>query len=66
MQASALPKSQNAPKDFQSLIPSRMRRHTHIVVSCGEVLKAKSHVVFYTKQSEEDEECVGSSYHVTT
>ena len=50
MQASALPKSQNAMKDFQSLIPSRLRRHTNIVVSCGEVLKAKSHVVVYTKQ----------------
>ncbi|KAH0685749.1 hypothetical protein KY285_019065 [Solanum tuberosum] len=66
MQASALPKSQNAPKDFQSLIPSRMRRHTNIVVSCGEVLKAKSHVVVYTKQRGEDEESVGSSYHVAT
>ncbi|KAH0720373.1 hypothetical protein KY285_005175 [Solanum tuberosum] len=66
MQASALPKSQNAHKDFQSLIPSRMRRQTNIVVSCGEVLKAKSHVVVYTKQRGEDEESVGSSYHVAT
>ena len=66
MQTSALPKSQNAPKDFQSLIPSRMKRHTNIVVSCGEVLKAKSHVMVYTKKREEDEESVGSSYHVTT
>ncbi|KAH0650277.1 hypothetical protein KY284_030189 [Solanum tuberosum] len=66
MQASALPKSQNAPKDFQSLIPSRMRRQTNIVVSCGEVLKAKSHVVVYTKQRDEYEESVGSSYHVAT
>ena len=66
MQASALPKSQNAPKDFQSLIPSRMKQHTNIVVSCGEVLKAKSHVMVYTKKREEDEESVGSSYHITT
>uniref|UniRef100_M1D9U1 Uncharacterized protein n=1 Tax=Solanum tuberosum TaxID=4113 RepID=M1D9U1_SOLTU len=65
MEVSALPKSQNAPKDFQSLIPSRMQRQTNIVVSCGEVLKAKSHVVVYTKQRVEDEESVGSSYHVT-
>uniref|UniRef100_M1DEJ3 Uncharacterized protein n=1 Tax=Solanum tuberosum TaxID=4113 RepID=M1DEJ3_SOLTU len=35
MQASALLKSQNAHKAFQSLIPSRMRRQTNIVVSCG-------------------------------
>ncbi|KAH0748120.1 hypothetical protein KY290_027352 [Solanum tuberosum] len=48
MEASALPKSQNAPKDFQSLIPFRMRRQTNVVISCGEVLKAKSHVVVYT------------------
>uniref|UniRef100_M1DD60 Gag-pol polyprotein n=1 Tax=Solanum tuberosum TaxID=4113 RepID=M1DD60_SOLTU len=66
MEPSALPKSQNAPKDFQSLIPSRMRRQMNIVVSCGEVLKAKSHVVVYTKQRGEDEESVGSSYHVAT
>ncbi|KAH0746439.1 hypothetical protein KY285_008096 [Solanum tuberosum] len=66
MQASALPKSQNTPKDFQCLIPSRMRRQTNIVVSCGEELKAKSHVVVYTKQRDEHEESVGSSYHVTT
>ncbi|KAH0665037.1 hypothetical protein KY285_026243 [Solanum tuberosum] len=64
MEASALPKSQNAPKDFQSLIPSRMRRQTNVVISCGEVLKAKSHVVVYTKQRDEDEESVGFSYHV--
>ncbi|KAH0657785.1 hypothetical protein KY289_026533 [Solanum tuberosum] len=65
MEASALPKSQNAPKDFQSMIPSRMRRQTNVVISCGEVLKAKSHVVVCTKQRDEDEESVGSSYHVT-
>ncbi|KAL3365308.1 hypothetical protein AABB24_010450 [Solanum stoloniferum] len=64
MEASALPKSQNAPKDFQSLIPSRMRRQTNVVISCGEVLKPKSHVVVYTKQRDEDEKSVGSSYHV--
>ncbi|XP_060200762.1 uncharacterized protein LOC132629033 [Lycium barbarum] len=42
-----------------------MRRQTDLVVSCGEVLKAKSHVVVYTKERDEDEESVGSSYHVT-
>ena len=60
MQASALPKSQNAPKDFQSLIPSRKRWQTNIVVSCGEVLKTKSLVVVYTKQRDEIEESLGS------
>ncbi|KAH0686027.1 hypothetical protein KY284_016580 [Solanum tuberosum] len=43
-----------------------MRRQTNIVVSCGEVQKAKSHVVVDTKQRDEYEESVGSSYHVTT
>ena len=37
-----------------------------LVVSCNKVLKAKSHMVVYTKQREEDKESVGSSYHVTT
>ncbi|XP_060183015.1 uncharacterized protein LOC132612963 [Lycium barbarum] len=41
-----------------------MRRQTGLVVSCGEVLKAKSHVVVYTKERDEDKESVGSSYHV--
>ncbi|XP_059289059.1 uncharacterized protein LOC132042550 [Lycium ferocissimum] len=58
----ALPRTQ---KDIQSLIPSRMRRQTNLVVSCGEVLKAKSHTVVYTKERDEDEESVGSSYHIT-
>lgn len=35
------------------------------MISCGEVLKAKLHVVVYTMQRDEDEENVGSSYHVT-
>ena len=64
MQASSLPKSQSAPKDFQNLISSRMRQQTNIVVSCGEVIKAKSNVIVYTTHRDEDEENVGSSYHV--
>ena len=36
------------------------------MVSCGEVIKAKLHVVVYTKQCEEDEKSDGSLYHVTT
>ena len=38
----------------------------NIVVFYGEVLKVKSNVLIYTKKCEKDEECVGSSYHVTT
>ena len=56
----------NVPKDFQSIIPSRMRRQTNIVVSCREILKANSHVMVYTKQHEEDEKSFGSLYHVAT
>ncbi|KAH0636131.1 hypothetical protein KY290_036559 [Solanum tuberosum] len=52
-------------KDFKSLIPSRMRRRVELVVSCKEELKAKAHTMVYTKECEEDEESVGSSYHVT-
>ncbi|KAF3658802.1 putative TMV resistance protein N-like [Capsicum annuum] len=36
-------------KDFQNLIPSRMRQQTKLVVSCNKVLKAKAHTVVYTK-----------------
>ena len=43
-----------------------MRRHTNIVVSCGEVLKEKLNIVVYTNQPKEDEESVVSSYQVTT
>ena len=49
----------------QGLILSKMMQQKNIVVSCGEILMAKSHVVVYTKQREKDEESVGSSYHVT-
>ncbi|XP_075095392.1 uncharacterized protein LOC142173674 [Nicotiana tabacum] len=51
--------------DCPSLIPSIMRRETKLVVSCGEVLKAKAHTIVHTKEREEDEESVGSSYHIT-
>ena len=48
------------------MIPSKMRRETKLVVSCYKVLKEKAHSVVYTKERKEDEESVGSSYHVTT
>ncbi|XP_019229834.1 PREDICTED: uncharacterized protein LOC109210816 [Nicotiana attenuata] len=38
---------------------------TKLVVSCEEVLKAKTHTIVHTKEREEDEESVGSSYHIT-
>ncbi|XP_070006610.1 uncharacterized protein [Nicotiana sylvestris] len=58
------PKIHEISKDFQSLVPSRMRRQTKLVVSCKEVLKVKPYTVVYTKECDEDEESVGSSYHV--
>ncbi|XP_070056284.1 uncharacterized protein [Nicotiana tomentosiformis] len=60
----ALPKIQKISKDFQSLVPSRMRRQTKLVVSYKEVLKVKPYIVAYTKEHDKDEESVGSSYHV--
>ncbi|XP_070036194.1 uncharacterized protein [Nicotiana tomentosiformis] len=59
------PKIQKISKDFQSLIPSRMRRQTKLLVSCKEVLKVNPYTVAHTKEHDEDKESVGSSYHVT-
>ncbi|XP_070049336.1 uncharacterized protein [Nicotiana tomentosiformis] len=59
------PKIQKISKDFQSLVPSRMSRQTKLVISCKEVLKVKPYIVVYTKERDEDEESMGSSYHVT-
>ncbi|XP_070006858.1 uncharacterized protein [Nicotiana sylvestris] len=61
----ASPEIQEISKDFQSLVPSRMRRQTKLVVSCEEVLKVKPYIVVYTKEHNENEESVGSSYHIT-
>ncbi|XP_070052704.1 uncharacterized protein [Nicotiana tomentosiformis] len=61
----ASPKIQKISKDFQSLVPSRIRRQTKVMVTCNEVLKVKPYTVVYTKERDEDEESVGSSYHVT-
>ncbi|XP_070005718.1 uncharacterized protein [Nicotiana sylvestris] len=51
--------------DCPSLILSRMRRETKLVVSCEEVLKAKAYTMVHTKEHEEDKESVGSLYHIT-
>ncbi|XP_070041508.1 uncharacterized protein [Nicotiana tomentosiformis] len=60
----ASPRIQKISKDFQSLVPSRMRRLTKLVVSCKEILKVKPYTVVYTKERDEDEESMGS-YHVS-
>ncbi|XP_070040997.1 uncharacterized protein [Nicotiana tomentosiformis] len=60
----ASPKIQKISKDFQSVVPARMRRKTKLVVSCKEVLKIKPYTVVYTKERDKNEESVGSSYHV--
>ncbi|XP_070032659.1 uncharacterized protein [Nicotiana tomentosiformis] len=60
----ASPKIQKISKDFQSLVPSRIRRQTKLVVLYDEVLKVKPYTVIYTKKHDEDEESMGSSYHV--
>ena len=54
------PTSHLIRKDLRSLIPTRMRRRVELMVSCKEELKAKVHIVVYTKEREEDEEIVGS------
>ncbi|XP_060180738.1 uncharacterized protein LOC132610466 [Lycium barbarum] len=64
MEAPVYAQKQNIFKDCPSLIPSRMRRETKLVVSCGEVLKAKTHTIIHTRGRDEDEESVGSSYHI--
>ncbi|XP_070049181.1 uncharacterized protein [Nicotiana tomentosiformis] len=61
----ALPKIQKISKDFQSLVHSRMNRQIKVMVSCDEVLKVKPYTVVYTKERDEDEESMDSSYNVT-
>ncbi|XP_070020850.1 uncharacterized protein [Nicotiana sylvestris] len=61
----ASPKIHKISKDFQSLVPSRMKRQTKVMVLCDEVLKVKPYTMVYTKERDKDEESVGSSYHVT-
>ena len=51
---------------LRSLIPSRMRRKTDLVLSCDRVLKAKFQTIVFTKaQDEDDRESIGSSNHIT-
>lgn len=60
-----MPTSHLIRKKFRSLFPSKMKRQMKLVVSCKEELKAKAHIVVYTKENEEHEEHVGFSNHVT-
>ncbi|XP_070008667.1 uncharacterized protein [Nicotiana sylvestris] len=57
---------QSISKECQSLVPSRMRQQSELLISCGEVLKVKTRTVVHTREHDEDEESVGSSYHITT
>ncbi|XP_070007453.1 uncharacterized protein [Nicotiana sylvestris] len=57
---------QSISKECQSPIPSRMRRQSELLISCREGLKVKTHTVVHTRERGEDEESVGSSYHITT
>ncbi|XP_070004334.1 uncharacterized protein [Nicotiana sylvestris] len=56
---------QSISKECQSLVPSRMRRQIELLISCGEVLKVKTRTVVHTRERDEDEKSVGSSYHIT-
>ncbi|XP_070029104.1 uncharacterized protein [Nicotiana sylvestris] len=44
--------------------PPRMRRQSELLISCGEVLKLKTRTVVHTREHDDDEESVGSSYHI--
>ena len=43
------------PKNCPSFIPSRMRREEKLVVSCGKVLRTRTHTKVHTKERDEDE-----------
>ncbi|XP_019234165.1 PREDICTED: uncharacterized protein LOC109214680 [Nicotiana attenuata] len=42
----------------------RMRRQSELLILCGEVLKVKARTVVHTRERDEDEESIGSSYHI--
>ncbi|KAL0433582.1 UNVERIFIED_CONTAM: hypothetical protein Slati_2692500 [Sesamum latifolium] len=55
-------------QNFQSLIPSRMKRCTNLIISCDKVLKVKLQTIIFTKAQEDeddDKESVVSSYHIS-
>ncbi|XP_057770207.1 uncharacterized protein LOC130990022 [Salvia miltiorrhiza] len=52
---------------LRSSIPSRMKRCTTLLISCGKELKAKMKTIIFTRDAEDDEdrESVASSYYTT-
>ncbi|KAL0413000.1 UNVERIFIED_CONTAM: hypothetical protein Sradi_1501700 [Sesamum radiatum] len=53
---------------LRSLIPSRMKRHTTLAISCGEVLKVKAQTMIFTQvqsDDEDDRESVASSNYIS-
>lgn len=52
-------------KDIHRIILFRMKQKVEFMVSCEELLKAKTHTIVYTKECEEDEESVDFLYHIT-
>ncbi|KAK4400663.1 hypothetical protein Sango_1172400 [Sesamum angolense] len=53
---------------LRSLIPSRMKHHTTLTVSCGRVLKAKAQTVIFTQvqsDDEDDKKSVASSNYIS-
>ncbi|XP_057775222.1 uncharacterized protein LOC130994205 [Salvia miltiorrhiza] len=57
----------NMTEKLKSSIPSRMKRCTTLLVSCGKELKAKIKTVVFTHGAEDDEdrESIASSYYIT-
>ncbi|XP_071932994.1 uncharacterized protein [Coffea arabica] len=55
----------DCPHKFGSIIPSRMRRCTDLVINCGTELRVREHTVMYTRPKEDDEESVASCNHIT-
>lgn len=53
---------------IQSLFPSRMKRRSNLILSCGNVFKVKMETIIITRTQdnmEDDRESVASSYHIT-
>ncbi|XP_071939172.1 uncharacterized protein [Coffea arabica] len=55
----------DCPHKFGSIIPSRMKRCTDLVIKCGTELRVREHTVVYTRPKEDDEESVASCNHIT-
>ncbi|KAL0463426.1 UNVERIFIED_CONTAM: hypothetical protein Slati_0230200 [Sesamum latifolium] len=56
-----------AHQKLQSLIPSRMKWRSNLIISCDKVLKVKLQTIIFTKAQEDeddDRESVASSYHI--